>query len=129
MKRLAALLLLGLASASRAADDGTLPGVAANLASGRLRALALTTSSYATGESVTWFQGDTVEPWERRHRRGARTALTVDHVAASAALPFLFPPVRLAVRVGVDVRVRVCVRVGVGVREAVAVKVRVRVGV
>lgn len=78
-----------------ARDDGTIPGVAENLEDGRLRALALTTSSYATGESVTWFQGTGVEPWSRLHRRGTSTALTVDHVAASAALPFLFPPVRL----------------------------------
>jgi NTE family protein len=79
-----------------AADDGTIPGVAENLAEGRLRALAVTTSSYQTGESVTWFQGDPALAWTRQHRRGASTALTVDHVAASAALPFLFPPVRLA---------------------------------
>lgn len=79
-----------------AREDGTIPGVAENLASGRLRALALTTSSYATGESVTWFQGRDVGAWSRLHRRGAPVDLTVDHVAASAALPFLFPPVRLA---------------------------------
>ncbi len=76
--------------------DGTIPGVEDNVRDGRLRALALTTSSYATGESVTWFQGRGALPWSRQQRRGTEAALTVDHVTASAALPFLFPPVRLA---------------------------------
>ncbi len=79
-----------------ARPDGTLPGVDANLRDGRLRALALTTSSYATAASVTWVQGSDVPTWSRPGRRGVPTALTVDHISASAALPFIFPAVRLA---------------------------------
>jgi len=85
-----------LAECLEAAPDGTLPGVAANLRDGRLRALALTTSSYATARSVTWVQGQNVPTWMRPGRRGTPADLTVDHVTASSALPFLFPAVRLS---------------------------------
>jgi NTE family protein len=40
-------------------------------------------------------QGCDIRPWERPDRTSAKTRLTVDHVMASAALPLLFPAVRL----------------------------------
>jgi NTE family protein len=71
-------------------------GVAANLESGWLRAVALTATSYNTGQSVTFFQGAADIPgWERAHRIAVQTRLTVDHVMASSAIPILFPAVRL----------------------------------
>jgi NTE family protein len=78
--------------------DGTMPGIAANLASGKLRAAALSATDYTTAQSVTWVQGDSIEMWERPQRKSVRTRLTLDHVMASTALPLLFP----AVRVGRD---------------------------
>ena len=78
------------------APDGTIPGIARNLDAGTLRAIALTASSYTTGQSVTWVQsadGCSVMTWERPQRRPADGALSVDHVMASSALPFFFPAV------------------------------------
>ncbi|HMB69097.1 MAG TPA: patatin-like phospholipase family protein, partial [bacterium] len=77
------------------ARDGNLAGVRANLAAGRLRAVALTATSYTTGQTVTFFEGGGIEGWERPNRKAVRTRLTVDHVMASSALPVFFPPVRV----------------------------------
>jgi NTE family protein len=78
------------------AVDGELTGIQSNLAKGRLRAAAISTASYTTGQSVTWIQGqDDIRGWERPQRRARRTTLTVDHVMASAALPLFFPSVEL----------------------------------
>lgn len=76
-------------------DTGEITGVARNLAAGRLRSLAVSTSSYSTGQSVIWVQGGDLADWNRPYRRGRRAAITVEHVMASAALPFFFPAVRL----------------------------------
>jgi NTE family protein len=75
------------------ADDGALPGVEANLALGRLRAVAITASSYSTGQSVTFVQGDGAAHWERADRKSVAARLRVDHVMASSALPLFFPAI------------------------------------
>lgn len=75
---------------------GEITGVQYNLARGRLKALALSTSSYTTGQSITWVQGKGIPEWERPMRRSRNTTLTVDHVLASAALPLFFPAVPLS---------------------------------
>ncbi len=75
--------------------DGEITGVGYNLASDRLRAVALLTVSYTTGRSISWVQGKDVPEWERPLRRSRNTVLTVDHVMASAALPLFFPAVRI----------------------------------
>lgn len=77
------------------AVDGELTGIRYNLESGRLKAVAISTSSYSTGQSVTWVQGQEIREWERPLRRARKTTLTVEHVMASAALPMFFPAVRL----------------------------------
>jgi NTE family protein len=75
--------------------DGTLSGVRPNLADGRLLALAVVATNYATGQTVTWVQGEGFDAWERPDRIGRHTQLTVNHVMASSALPLVFPAVRL----------------------------------
>src|SRR5213078_990829 len=71
-------------------------GIDANIAAGRLRALALSATSYASGETVTFVQGAPDVPmWRRALRRAVRGGLTLDHLMASAALPILFPAVRI----------------------------------
>src|SRR5947208_2756447 len=70
--------------------------LAANIAARRWRAAALSTTSYATGETVTFVHGPPDVPtWRRALRYAVATQLTLDHVMASAALPILFPAVRL----------------------------------
>jgi NTE family protein len=76
-------------------SDGSLPGIASNLASGRLRAVALSATSYASGDSVTWVQAAAAELWQRPQRRSEQTRLTVEHAMASSAVPLLFPAVRV----------------------------------
>jgi NTE family protein len=75
--------------------DDEISGVAHNLDSNRLVGLAVVTSSYTTGRSVVWVQGRDVQDWERPSRLSRQTRMTVDHIMASTALPFLFPAVRL----------------------------------
>ena len=77
------------------AIDGELTGINYNLAMGRLRAVALSTTNYSTGQSVLWVQGQGVAEWERPTRRSRLTTLTVEHVMASAALPLVFPAVQI----------------------------------
>jgi len=77
------------------AGNGEIEGIARNIAAGRLRALAITTSSYSTGQSVIWVQGSDIQNWERPNRRSRKTAITVEHIMASAALPLFFPAIRL----------------------------------
>jgi len=78
---------------TRCVDVG---GIGANIANRRLRAVALSATSYTTGRSVTFVQGATDTPvWERVQRSAVRTQLMLDHVMASAALPLVFPAVRI----------------------------------
>lgn len=77
------------------AVDGELTGISYNLARGRLKAVALSTASYTTGQSVTFVQGKDIELWERPNRISVKTVLTVEHVMASASIPIFFPAVRL----------------------------------
>ncbi|HUP44345.1 MAG TPA: patatin-like phospholipase family protein [Thermoanaerobaculia bacterium] len=72
-----------------------IPGTADNLADGSLKAVALITLDYSTGQTVRWFQGSNIDPWEGPNRRSAETNLTVEHVLASSALPFVFPAVKI----------------------------------
>ena len=77
------------------APDGVLDGIAVNLADGRLQAVAMITTNYATGQTVTWVQGKDFDVWERPDRVSVHTELTVDHVMASTALPLVFPAVKI----------------------------------
>jgi NTE family protein len=64
--------------------------------SGVLYAACVTASGYTTGQSVSFFQGGSgLEGWERKQRIGAAVSLKVEHLLASAALPFLFPAVKV----------------------------------
>jgi len=59
---------------------------------GHLRALAITASSYSTGEHVAFFEaGERQNPWSRTQRRSVRDRITHEHLLASSAIPFVFP--------------------------------------
>ena len=81
------------------AEHGEITGIARNLEAGWLRAVALTASSYTTGQSVTWVQTCAscgIGTWERPQRKSTACPLRVEHVMASAALPFFFPAIEVA---------------------------------
>ena len=77
-------------------DGGRLRGVAENIRQGRLDAVAIITTNYATGISTSWVESREIASWLRPGRCGLPTELTLDHVMASCALPLFFPAVRLA---------------------------------
>ena len=63
---------------------------------GELRAIAITAMSYASGKSVTFFQGnDQIPAWNRSRRRGENIPISIDHLMASTAIPGLFPAVKI----------------------------------
>ncbi|HXX94396.1 MAG TPA: patatin-like phospholipase family protein [Planctomycetota bacterium] len=71
-------------------------GIGTNLDRGRLRAVGLTATAYDSGSTVTFVQGAPDVPlWERSHRIGVLAKLSLDHLMASAAIPIIFPAVRL----------------------------------
>jgi NTE family protein len=64
--------------------------------SGALRAVSVTSSGYSSGMSVTFYEGTSdLVPWKRTRRIGQPTELTLNHLMASAAIPVLFPAVKL----------------------------------
>jgi NTE family protein len=70
---------------------------------GHLQALAVTASSYNSGTHVTFY--DSVKdfvPWNRSQRVAVRDTITVQHLLASAAIPFVFPPVQLSFDEGTE---------------------------
>ena len=71
-------------------------GVRTSIERGHLRGLALSSTCYQTGQSIAFFDGtDKINNWARSQRAGRREPLRLDHLMASAAIPVLFPPVKL----------------------------------
>ncbi|MEZ5665051.1 MAG: patatin-like phospholipase family protein [Burkholderiaceae bacterium] len=66
--------------------------------SGQIDTLGVTASSYTTGEHWTFCQtreDHPVQPWHRPGRRASFQPITIEHLMASSAIPFLFPAVPL----------------------------------
>ena len=71
-------------------------GIRRSIERGHLRACALCATSYASGQSVAFFDGLAQLPeWSRVQHVGRRAELTLDHIMASVAIPLLFAPMRL----------------------------------
>jgi NTE family protein len=63
---------------------------------GALRALSITCSGYSSGQSVTFYQSaGAMAPWNRARRVGCPAEISLDHLMASSALPFLFAAERI----------------------------------
>jgi NTE family protein len=91
------------ASPLRAHLERSLPlgGIANAIRAGHLYAVAISTTSYHSGRSFTFVQGRPGHPsWQKSRRVVLPVELTVDHVCASAAIPIVFPPVRIASAAG-----------------------------
>ncbi|MGZ5133447.1 MAG: patatin-like phospholipase family protein [Caldimonas sp.] len=87
-------------------DNKPLEGLLARLVStarlhhvmqqGHLHALAVTASSYGSGLHVTFYDALVdILPWTRSQRLAVRATITVPHLLASSAIPFVFPAVGL----------------------------------
>src|SRR5712672_1183404 len=64
------------------------------IAAGHLNALSVTASSYVSGDSVTFYQGNgSQRSWRRAHRIGRPADIALSHILASCALPLVFPAV------------------------------------
>jgi NTE family protein len=62
------------------------------MAAGHLRALAVTASSYSSGQHVTFYQSSApMPPWVRSQRQAVAGPIGYAHLLASAAIPFVFP--------------------------------------
>lgn len=77
------------------AVDDEITGIDYNLVRGRLKAVAIITTSYTTGQTVVFTKGNDVEPWRRPQRRTSVGPITIDMIMASAALPIFFPAVQI----------------------------------
>ena len=63
---------------------------------GHLKALAITASSYTSGQHVTYYETrDAVTPWYRTQRLSSPTRIEIAHLLASSAIPFAFPAMPL----------------------------------
>ncbi len=66
---------------------------------GHLQALAVSASGYGSGLHVTFY--DTladIVPWNRSQRVSVAQSITIDHLLASSAIPFVFPAVSLGLK-------------------------------
>jgi NTE family protein len=70
--------------------------IQAHIDAGALYAVCVTASGYTSGQSVSFFQGGSgLEGWERNQRIGAAVSIKLDYLLASAALPFIFPAIKV----------------------------------
>lgn len=71
-------------------------GIQRSISKGALHAVSITASGYESGESISFFQSHpSAHPWQRVHRIGLKSAISVDHLLASSAIPFIFPATKI----------------------------------
>jgi NTE family protein len=68
----------------------------ANILRGYLSAVSITASSYSNGDSISFYQSDeSISPWFRAKRRGEPCQINSEHLMASAAIPLVFPSIKI----------------------------------
>ncbi len=71
-------------------------GIRRSIHAGTLHALGITAWGYASGQSVTFYQANpSVTPWKRAQRIGVPARIGIQHLVASASIPFIFPAIRI----------------------------------
>ncbi len=69
-------------------------GIPRGLYKRHLSAIGVCATGYADAHSVTFYAcASSIDPWQRAFRKGARVQLTLEHLMASLAIPFLFRPI------------------------------------
>jgi NTE family protein len=72
-------------------------GIRRSLKIGALHAVAISATSYTDADSVAFYDAaEPIMPWHRAFRKGEHTRLSLEHLMASLAIPFLFRPVQIA---------------------------------
>jgi NTE family protein len=67
-----------------------------NVEKNHLYGISLSTTNYNTGTNIVFYEGSSeIKDWSRSDRFSCRTELRVEHLMASAAIPFFFPPVKV----------------------------------
>ena len=63
---------------------------------GVIESIGITASAYGAGRSeVFYYSSQDIEPWERSRRIGRPGEITIEHLMASSAIPFIFSAIRL----------------------------------
>jgi NTE family protein len=70
--------------------------ISKNIENKKLYGISLSTTNYNTGTNVVFYDGPPeIKDWARSDRFSWRTKLKVEHLMASSAIPFFFPPVKI----------------------------------
>ena len=63
---------------------------------GHIHAISVALSGYTSHQSVSFYHGHpSIEPWARSRRVGCPSPITVEHLMASSAIPFLFESIKV----------------------------------
>ena len=67
-----------------------------NIKNGTISGIALSTTNYSSGSSVVFHNTHKEIPdWSRSDRFSQKAEMTIEHLMASAAIPFFFPPEKI----------------------------------
>jgi len=70
--------------------------IAKNIENKLLHGISLSTTNYNSGTNVIFYDGhENIKDWSRSDRFSHREKLKVDHLMASSAIPFFFPPIQI----------------------------------
>jgi NTE family protein len=76
-------------------------GIADAIEKQNLYAVAISATSYYSGRSFSFIQGQTGHPiWRKSRRYSLSVTLGVDHVWGSCAIPIIFQPVKISMPIG-----------------------------
>jgi len=73
-----------------------------NVERGNIKALSIAATNYSSGKTFFFVQGKDIPMWAKSRRVSVATEIRVEHICASAAIPIVFQPVRVAHPYGAD---------------------------